>query len=148
MSNASIGQQPPTPAAPTPLVEHEIEVRVRYCETDPMGLLHHARFFVFFEMGRTELLRAAGGNYREMEASGLLIVVVRADCRYLRPARYDDVLRIRTTVTRVTMAKIEHEYHVFRGSELLAIGHTLLAVVDRNGKIQPVPEWMQGEGGK
>ncbi len=140
MSHDAFGQHPPTP-----LAEHEIEVRVRYSETDPMGLLHHARYFVYFEMGRTELLRAAGGNYRQMEEAGLLIVVVRADCRYHRPARYDDVLRIRTTVTRVTMAKIEHEYHVFRGSELLAVGHTLLAVVDRSGKIQPVPEWMRGE---
>jgi acyl-CoA thioester hydrolase len=83
-----------------------------------------------------------------MEQSGLLVVVVKADCRYHRPARYDDVLRIRTTVTRVTAAKIEHEYRVFRGEELLAVGHTLLAVVDRNGQIQPVPDWMRGEGGE
>jgi len=125
--------------------ENEIQVRVRYNETDPMGFLHHAHYFVYFEMGRTELLRAAGGNYRKMEEAGLLVVVVKADCRYRRPARYDDLLRVRTTVTRVSAAKIEHEYHVFRGEELLAIGHTVLAVMDRSGKVQPVPDWMRLE---
>jgi acyl-CoA thioester hydrolase len=127
------------------LTEHEIEVRVRYAETDPMGFLHHANYFVFFEMGRTELLRAAGGNYRQMEEQGLFVVVVKADCRYHRPARYDDVLRIRTLVTRVTAAKIEHEYRVFRGEELLAVGHALMAIVDRQGSVQPVPEEMRFE---
>lgn len=122
------------------LTEHEIEVRVRYNETDPMGLLHHANYFAYFEMGRTELLRASGGNYRRMEEQGLFVVVVKADCRYLRPARYDDLLKVRTNVTRVTPAKIEHEYRVFRGEELLAVGHVLLAIVDRQGNVQPISE--------
>jgi acyl-CoA thioester hydrolase len=125
------------------LREHEIEVRVRYFETDAMGLLHHANYFIYFEMGRTEMLRAGGGCYREMEQSGTFIVVVKADCRYVRPAHYDDLLKIRSTVTRVTGAKIEHEYRVLRGEELLAVGHTVLAVVDRNGKVLPVPEWLR-----
>jgi len=125
---------------------HEIEVRVRYAETDAMGVLHHANYLIYFEMGRTEMLRASGGNYRKMEEMGLFIVVVKADCRYHRPARYDDVLAIRTTVTRVTGAKIEHEYQVFRDGELLATGHTVLAVVDRSGKVLPVPEWLRPEG--
>lgn len=127
------------------LARHEIEVRVRYQEADPMGFLHHGQFFTYFEMGRTELLRAAGGNYRRMEEQGLFVVVVKADCRYHRPARYDDLLKVQTTVTRVTAAKIEHEYRVFRGEQLLAIGHTTLAIVDRQGSIQRVPEWMQPE---
>ena len=122
------------------LTEHEIEVRVRYNETDPMGLLHHANYFAYFEMGRTELLRASGGNYRRMEEQGLFVVVVKADCRYLRPARYDDLLKVRTNLTRVTPAKIEHEYRVFRGEELLAVGHVLLAIVDRQGNVQPISE--------
>ena len=124
------------------LKEHEIELRVRYKETDPMGFLHHANYFTYFEIGRTELLRASGGNYRQMEADGLLVVVVKAECRFRRPARYDDVLRLRTTVTRVTQAKIEHQYELFRGDECLAVGHVTLAMVDRSGKVQPVPEWM------
>jgi len=125
------------------LKQHEIELRVRYQETDPMGFLHHAFYFTYFEIGRTELLRAAGGNYRQMEADGLLVVVVKAECRYRRPARYDDLLRLRTTIVRVTQAKIEHRYELFRDDECLAIGQVTLAVLDRNGKIQPVPEWMR-----
>ncbi len=71
------------------------------------------------------------------------VVVVKADCRYHRPARYDDLLRIHTKVSRISAAKIEHEYRVFRGEELLAVGHVLLAIVDRQGNVQPVPESMR-----
>jgi acyl-CoA thioester hydrolase len=127
------------------LREHEIELRVRYQETDPMGFLHHAFYFTYFELGRTELLRASGGNYRRMEEEGLLVVVVRAECRFHRPARYDDVLRLRTTILRVTPAKIEHEYRLFRGQELLAVGNVTLAVIDREGKVQRVPDELQCE---
>ncbi len=123
--------------------EHEIELRVRYQETDPMGFLHHACYFAYFEIGRTELLRASGGNYRQMEEEGMLVVVVRAECRFHRPARYDDILRLRTTIARVTPAKIEHEYRLFRQEELLAIGNVTLAVIDREGKVQRVPEYFQ-----
>jgi acyl-CoA thioester hydrolase len=130
------------------LKQHEIQLRVRYKETDPMGFLHHANYFAYFEIGRTELLRASGGNYRQMEADGLLVVVVKAECRFRRPARYDDVLTLRTTIARVTQAKIEHEYELLRDGECLAIGHVTLALVDREGKVQPVPEWMmEGDEG-
>ena len=127
------------------LREHEIELRVRYQETDPMGFLHHAFYFTYFEIGRTELLRASGGNYRQMEEEGMLVVVVRAECRFHRPARYDDILRLRTTIVRVTPAKIEHEYRLFRKEELLAVGNMTLAVIDREGKVQRVPECFQTE---
>jgi acyl-CoA thioester hydrolase len=82
------------------LRQHEIELRVRYKESDPMGFLHHANYFTYFELGRTELLRADGGNYRQMEEDGLRVIVVKAECRFRRPARYDDVLRLRTTIVR------------------------------------------------
>ncbi len=127
------------------LREHEIELRVRYQETDPMGFLHHAFYFTYFEIGRTELLRASGGNYRRMEEEGLLVVVVRAECRFHRPARYDDLLRLRTTIVRVTPAKIEHEYRLFRGEELLAVGNVTLAVINRDGQVQRVPDELMGE---
>jgi acyl-CoA thioester hydrolase len=127
------------------LRQHEIELRVRYQETDRMGFLHHAYYFTYFEIGRTELLRAAGGNYLQMEEEGTLVVVVKAECRFRRPAHYDDLLRLRTTIVRVTQAKIEHEYELFRGDESLAVGRVTLAVVDRSGRIQPVPEWMKDE---
>ena len=127
------------------LREHEIELRVRYQETDPMGFLHHAYYFTYFEIGRTELLRASGGNYRQMEELGMLVVVVRAECSFRRPARYDDILRLRTTIVRVTPAKIEHEYRLFLQETLLAVGKVTLAVIDREGKIQRVPECFQME---
>ena len=125
------------------LRQHEIEIRVRYQETDAMGVLHHANYLTYFEIGRTGLLRAAGYDYRRVEEGGLFMVIVEIGCRYRCPARYDDVLRLRTNTTRITAAKIEHEYQLFRGEELLADGHSTLACVDRSGKLQRVPEWMR-----
>ncbi len=125
------------------LTTHDIEIRVRYNETDPMGFVHHANYFTYFEMGRTELLRASGGNYRRMEEDGQLVVVVKAVCKYKKPARYDDLLTIQTTIKRVTSAKIEHEYVVYRQGEQLAQAQMTLAVVDREGVVQRVPDWME-----
>lgn len=122
------------------LREHEIEIRVRYSETDAMGYLHHANYFPYFEMGRTELLRASGGNYRVMEEQGLFMVVVHAECRFRKPARYDDLLKLRTRISRITPAKLEHEYELLRGDEVLASAHTTLACVDGSGAIRRIPE--------
>lgn len=129
--------------APTPLSEHQIAIRVRYQETDAMGILHHANYFTYFEMGRTEMLRAQGHSYRDVEAGGVFMVVVKIGCRYLRPARYDDQLTLRTRLMRVTAAKIEHEYLLERGAELLAEGHSTLACVDRAGNVTRVPDWLR-----
>jgi acyl-CoA thioester hydrolase len=125
------------------LREHEIEIRVRYQETDAMGVLHHANYLTYFEVGRTELLRANGMNYQDVEAGGVFMVVVRMECRYRRPARYDDVLTLKTRTSRVTAAKIEHEYQMFRGEELICDGSSTLACVNREGQVQRVPEWLQ-----
>ena len=118
---------------------HEITVRVRYAETDRMGLLHHANYFVYFEMGRTEMLRRRGISYREIEDSGHLLVIVDIGCKFKKPAFYDDLLIVRTTVARVTHVKIVHEYQVIRDGVLLAEGHSTLACVDREGRPQPLP---------
>jgi acyl-CoA thioester hydrolase len=118
---------------------HEITIRVRYAETDRMGYLHHANFFVYFEQGRTELLRAKGLSYRDVEDSGFLLVVVEIGCKFKRPAMYDDELILRTTVERVTHVKIVHRYEVLRDGVLLALGHSTLACVDREGRPQPLP---------
>lgn len=128
------------------ITEHEIEIRVRYPECDPGGYVHHANYLTYFEIGRTELLRANGYNYRDMEAQGLFVVVARIECRYQRPARYDDLLRLRTTVTRVTTARIDHDYQVYRGSELLTEAHVTLCCVDRQGLPQRLPSWLGGPG--
>jgi acyl-CoA thioester hydrolase len=118
---------------------HEITVRVRYAETDRMGLLHHANYFVYFEMGRTEMLRSRGVSYREVEDSGHFLVIIDIGCKFKKPAYYDDLLTIRTTVGRVTHVKIVHEYHVLRDGVVLAEGHSTLACVDREGKPQALP---------
>lgn len=107
-----------------------------------MGVLHHANYFTYFEMGRTELLRANGHDYRRVEESGVFMVIVDVGCRYRRPARYDDLLRLKTLLTRVTAAKIEHTYELYRGEELLAEGRSVLACVDREGRLQRVPDWL------
>jgi acyl-CoA thioester hydrolase len=120
-------------------MSHEISFRVRYAETDRMGLLHHANYIVYFEMGRTELLRQRGISYRDIEDSGHLLVVIEVGCKFKRPAYYDDLLTLRTTVERVTHVKIVHRYEVFRDGVLLAEGHSTLACVDRDGKPQALP---------
>ncbi len=127
------------------LTEFELTLRVRYQETDPMGFLHHAHYLTYFELARTELLRMHGKTYREMEEEGLLVVVVKAQCRYRKPARYDDLLRIQLRLVRASMAKIEHEYHVLRDAELLAVGQVTLACIDREGRVRPIPAWLRGE---
>jgi acyl-CoA thioester hydrolase len=122
---------------------HEITVRVRYAETDRMGLLHHANYFVYFEMGRTEFLRHKGLSYREIEDAGHLLVIVDIGCKFKRPAYYDDLLTIRTTVARITHVKIVHNYQILRDGQLLAEGHSTLACVDRDGKPQALPPSLQ-----
>lgn len=120
------------------LEQHEVAFRVRYSETDPMGFVHHAQYFSYFEVGRMELFRAQGGDYREMEARGYLMVVVKVECDFKRPARFDDLLTLRTRVLRLTPAKLEHEYELSRDGELLARARTVLACIDRGGTVQRI----------
>jgi acyl-CoA thioester hydrolase len=124
---------------------HTIPIRVRYCECDPMGVAHHSVYPIWFEMGRTELLRAAGGNYRELEASGVLLAVVRLEVRYRRPARYDDLLDLTTVLGDAAHVKIEHRYELHRDGELLAMGSSTLACLDRDGRPRPLPESLRAD---
>ena len=121
----------------------DAEIRVRYAETDRMGLLHHANYFVYFEIGRTELLRQRGVSYREVEDAGHLLVIIDIGCKFKKPARYDDLLTLRTTVARVTHVKIVHNYKLFRDGELLAEGHSTLACIDRDGRPQGLPQMLK-----
>lgn len=105
-----------------------------------MGVVHHTVYPVWFEMGRTELLRSTGRNYRDMEAAGMLLAVVKLEVTYKQPARYDDLVEIRTTLAKIGAVKVEHTYQVWRGEDLLATGLTTLACLDRNGRVQQIPE--------
>jgi acyl-CoA thioester hydrolase len=120
--------------------EHEIPIRVRYCETDAMGFLHHANFLCFFEMGRTELFRAQGGDYRKMEEGGHFFVVVEMNIKYRVPARFDDLLSLRTRVVRVTPAKLEHAYKLTRDGVTIAEAQSVLACVDREGRVRRISD--------
>lgn len=124
--------------------EHEIEIRVRYQETDGQRRVHHANFITYFEMGRTEMLRARGLTYREFEAAGLFLVVADISCRYLAPAEYDDLLRLRTRVEKIGAAHVRHAYDVLRGATLIATGTSTVVCVDREGRVRRLPDWMPG----
>ena len=121
----------------------ETTIRVRYAETDRMGLLHHANYLVYFEQARTELLRQLGLSYRTMEDEGFFLVITQVEVKFKSPARYDDVLTIKTTVTRSTPVRIEHLYEVTCEGRAVAEGKTTLACVDRAGKLQALPDWFQ-----
>lgn len=123
-------------------VESTSTLRVRYAETDQMGVAWHGGFFAWFEVGRTDLLRDRGCTYRELEEQGLRLPVIEAQARYLKPARYDDVLEVHTRLTSVGIVKLEFEYEVRRAGTdgPLAVGSTVHAAVDREGRPCRVPD--------
>ena len=131
-----------TPVNPKPelLDEHEIEIRVRYQETDAQGHVHHANYISYFEVGRIEMLRACGHSYRDLEDSGIMLVVVETACQYFKAARYDDLLRLKTKLVKAKGVRIEHHYEVTLDDELVAKGKTVVASVDRSGKVVKLPE--------
>ena len=129
------------PASPS-LPVHEMEIRVRYQETDGQRRVHHANYLTYFEMGRTEMLRSQGRTYRAFEDAGLFMVVAEANCRYQAAAEYDDLLLLRTRVEKITAASIRHGYELIRGRQIIATGTTLVVCVDHDGKIRRLPDWM------
>jgi acyl-CoA thioester hydrolase len=118
------------------------QVRVRYAETDQMGIVYYANYFVWFEVGRTDLLRHAGWSYREMEREGFSLPVVEAHCEYRQPARYDDQLEIRTRGGLLSAVRVRFDYEVVRPSDdtMLAGGHTVHAALDATGRPRRLPE--------
>jgi len=122
---------------------HDTEVRVRYAETDQMGIVHHANYLVWFESARSEFCRAKGFSYKEMEeVDGSFIVVAESYCRYKSPAHYDDVLIVRTRVDEIRSRSMRFMYEVLRPADetLIAEGETLHLVTDRKQKIRRIPE--------
>jgi len=122
---------------------HDAKVRVRYAETDQMGVVYHGNYFVWFEVGRVELMRALGVEYKKMEKEDdCHIVVADAHCRYQHPARYDDELRVRTRIAESKNRLLKFTYELFRDSDgtLLATGHTIHIVCGSNGRPKTLPE--------
>ncbi|MCA9283496.1 MAG: acyl-CoA thioesterase, partial [Phycisphaerales bacterium] len=137
----------PTPPKAIPF-QGRTSIRVRYCECDPMGVAHHASYVPWFEIGRTELLRAADISYAELEESGIFLVITRLEVKYRQPARYDNQLTVITTVTRGGRARIDHDYELWldepgrERTHLLATASTTLACVGSDGRPRPLPEWL------
>jgi acyl-CoA thioester hydrolase len=122
---------------------NQTQLRVRYAETDQMGIVHHANYLVWFEIGRVEWLRQTGFDYKRMEAEDdCLIAVVEASCRYKAPARYDDELIVQTTLTAVRGYLLKFHYRLLRAGDdhLLAEGETTHVVISRNMKRRNLPE--------
>ncbi len=125
----------------------ETELRVRYAETDQMGVVYHSNYIIWFEVGRVEMLRQLGFNYRDMEQrDDIHIVVVDASCRYKMPAHYDDVIRVRTCLLNVRESLLRFGYEIVRDSDqaLLAEGETVHLVVGAEMKRTPLPQSYMG----
>ena len=126
---------------------HTISVVPRYAETDKGGVVHHSVYPVWFEMGRTELLRVNGMAYKELEAAGFLFVIAELHLKYRQPAKYDEKLELETSCSNVTAAKIEHSYKLTRSCDGLVLveGSSILACVSADGKVRRIPEFLYCE---
>jgi acyl-CoA thioester hydrolase len=121
---------------------HDTTIRVRYAETDQMGVVYHANYLIWFEVGRVELMRALGFEYKKMETEDdCQIVVADAHCRYERPARYDEVLRVRTRIDQWRNRIVKFSYEIFRevDEERLATGDTTHVICGRDGRPKSLP---------
>jgi len=113
--------------------EYQFQVRVRYAETDQMGVVYHGNYAQYFEMGRVEWLRNMGVSYKWMEENGVMLPVVSLSLNFKKPARYDDLLTVKTILKSQTTVKIEFDYEIYNeNGELLTTGYSMLVFVDRN----------------
>ena len=117
-------------------------VRVRYAETDKMGVVYHANYLIWFEIGRTSWLRDTGWSYRHMEDEGLALPVIAAHCEYAQSARYDDELEVRTRASLLSPVRIRFDYEVAKDGDAaaLATGYTVHVTLDRQGRAVRLPE--------
>ncbi len=121
----------------------ESELRVRYVETDQMGYSHHSNYIIYYEYGRVEALRSLGMSYKELEDSGVMMPVIDSGSRYMKPALYDDLIRIKVIVPSLPTAKMRFEYKLFVEDKLIHEGHTTLAFVNmETGRPMRAPESM------
>ena len=125
------------------MTQHEIQIRVRYNETDAQGHVHHANYFNYFELGRIEFMREIGHDYVEFEQQGFGLVVSAISCQYFRPCSFGDTLTLRTHVLTAKGARILHEYELFRDGETVATGQSTVACVDHEGKVRRLPQWLR-----
>jgi acyl-CoA thioester hydrolase len=129
-----------SPTLPTPIASHQLEVRVNYHETDGQRRVHHANYLNYFERGRVEMLRAAGTSYRELEETGLMLVVSELNARYHSAAQFDDTLVLTTHLTEVRKVRLTHHYQLHRGEELIVDADSIIACVDQAGRPKRLPQ--------
>ena len=125
----------------------EFEERVRYSETDQMGVAHNKSYFEWFELGRTEFCRQRGFSYKEIEAQGFYLVVVEAFCKYRRPLRYDQAFIIRVSLRESTPKKFVFDYELLTKEErqLVAEGYTIHIVTSRRGEVSAIPDPLRAQ---
>jgi acyl-CoA thioester hydrolase len=120
--------------------------RVRYAETDQMGVVYYANFFIWMEIGRTNLLRECGVSYRELEEQGIILPVTQAYAKYVSPAHYDDEVSVHTKPAEVRGPRMRIEYEIYRGEQLLCTGFTEHAFLSRETKrIIKVPDFIKAK---
>jgi acyl-CoA thioester hydrolase len=124
---------------------YEFNVRVRYSETDQMGVVYHGNYAQYFEMGRVEWLRNIGISYKTMEENGVMLPVVSLNTNFKKPARYDDLLRVKTIFKSQTSVKIEFDYEIYNEqNELLTIGNSILVFVNmKTGRPMAAPDYIK-----
>ena len=123
---------------------HELKVRVRYAETDQMGVVYHGNYAQYFEMGRVEWLRNMGFSYKSMEEAGIMLPLVSLSMNYKKPARYDDELTVKSIFKSQSSVKIEFDYEIYNvNNELLTIGNSILVFVDiKTGRPTLPPDYL------
>ena len=123
---------------------HTTEIRVRYQETDNMGVVYYANYFAWFEVARTEYLRSEGISYRDIEEKGMYLMVAQASCRYKAPARYDDVIRIDTWIPKIKNSSLDFAHKVYVGNKLIATGESVHVFTNKAGRPVRIPKEIAG----
>lgn len=126
------------------MLNNEIKIRVRYAETDQMGYVYYGNYAQYFEVGRVEWLRSLGITYKSLEESGIMLPVIRMNINYIKPAKYDDLLTVRTKLTRIPGVKIDFQFEVLNeANELLTTAEVVLVFIDMNkNKPTKAPEFL------
>jgi len=125
-----------------PLRKFQLQLRVRYQETDGQGRVHHANYLNYFECARVEMLRQAGFDYRKLEEDGFMLVVTEMDCRYHGAAVFDDLLTVSVETIRAKGTRIEHTYHIARGEDPIVSARSMVACIARSGRPCRLPDYL------
>ncbi len=128
------------------MIPHETQVRVRYQETDNMGVVYYANYFIWFEVARTEYLRSFGISYKKLEERGMYLMVAKASCVYKSPARYDDMVRIVTWISGIKNSSLQFEHKIYIDTRLVATGESTHVFTNTSGKPIRVPSEIKDLG--